>query len=135
MLIPPEEAPALVMEFLERSIRAVGLQLIISVRRRAIRLGVWWRVDPLRRGLLEASIQYLRRGLRFRSPRALAMLREAIIEALTLVLMRSTRFMAFIIGSRIARAFGRVVRVAELIAVGIQWLNTPPEYRAVLNGA
>jgi hypothetical protein len=135
MLIPPEEAPALVMEFLERSIRAVGLQLIISVRRRAIRLGVWWRVDPLRRGLLEASIQYLRRGLRFRSPRALAMLREAIIEALTLVLMRSIRFMAFIIGSRIARAFGRVVRVAELIAVGIQWLNTPPEYRAVLNGA
>ncbi|MGC8542801.1 MAG: hypothetical protein ACP5NQ_02570 [Vulcanisaeta sp.] len=135
MLIPPEEAPALVMEFLERSIRAVGLQLIISVRRRAIRLGVWWRVDPLRRGLLEASIQYLRRGLRFRSPRALAMLRETIIEALTLVLMRSIRFMAFIIGSRIARAFGRVVRVAELIAVGIQWLNTPPEYRAVLNGA
>ncbi len=117
------------MEFLERSIKVVSLQLIISVRRRAIRLGVWWRVNPLRRGLLEASIQYLRRGLRFRSPRALEMLREAVIEVLTLVLMRSVRFMAFIIGSRIARALGRVVRAVELIAIGIQWLNTPPEYR------
>lgn len=48
------------------------------------------------------------------------MLREAVIEVLTLVLMRSVRFMAFIIGSRIARALGRVVRAVELIAIGIQ---------------
>ena len=133
MLVLPEEVPALVMEFLEGSVKVVSLQLIVSVRRRAIRLGVWWRIDPLRRGLLEASIQYLRRGLRFRSPRALAMLKNAVIEVLTLVLMRSVRFMAFMIGSRIARALGRVIRVAELIAIGIQWLNTPPEYRARLN--
>ena len=52
MLVLPEEVPALVMEFLEGSVKVVSLQLIVSVRRRAIRLGVWWRIDPLRRGLL-----------------------------------------------------------------------------------
>ena len=92
----------MVREFLERSVRVVSLELLVSVRRRAVRLGVWWRVDPIRGGLLEAVIAYLRRGFRFKSPRAIAMVREALIETLTHVLIRSVRFMAYIIGSRLA---------------------------------
>ena len=42
----------MVREFLERSVRVVSLELLVSVRRRAVRLGAWWRVDPIRRGLL-----------------------------------------------------------------------------------
>ncbi|MCG2886126.1 MAG: hypothetical protein L7H03_06445, partial [Vulcanisaeta sp.] len=126
---PPEEAPTLVRDFLSRSVGVVSLPLLTSVRRRAVRVGVWWSLDPLRRGLLEAAIAYLRGGFRFRSPKAMAMVRDALIEALTLLLMRSVRFLAFILGLRLAeklgRALNRVFRVWEIIAMGIQWLNTP----------
>jgi hypothetical protein len=130
---PPEEAPTLVRDFLSRSVGVVSLPLLISVRRRAVRVGVWWSLDPLRRGLLEAAIAYLRGGFRFRSPKAMAMVRDALIEALTLLLMRSVRFLAFILGLRLAeklgRALNRVFRVWEIIAMGIQWLNTPLMHR------
>jgi hypothetical protein len=130
---PPEEAPTLVKDFLSRSVGVVSLPLLTSVRRRAVRVGVWWSLDPLRRGLLEAAIAYLRGGFRFRSPKAMAMVRDALIEALTLLLMRSVRFLAFILGLRLAeklgRALNRVFRVWEIIAMGIQWLNTPLMHR------
>jgi hypothetical protein len=130
---PPEEAPTLIRDFLSRSVGVVSLPLLTSVRRRAVRVGVWWSLDPLRRGLLEAAIAYLRGGFRFRSPRAMAMVRDALIEALTLLLMRSVRFLAFILGLRLAeklgRALNRVFRVWEIIAMGIQWLNTPLMHR------
>ena len=139
MLIPPEEAPALVKEFLERSVRVVSLQLLVSVRRRAIRLGTWWRVDPFRRGLLEAAIAYLRRGFRFKSLKAMAMIKDALIEALTQLLIKSARFMAYIIGSRLitklTQILGRALHITEVIALGLQWLNTPPMYRTgMING-
>jgi hypothetical protein len=130
---PPEEAPTLIRDFLSRSVGVVSLPLLTSVRRRAVRVGVWWSLDPLRRGLLEAAIAYLRGGFRFRSPKAMAMVRDALIEALTLLLMRSVRFLAFILGLRLAeklgRALNRVFRVWEIIAMGIQWLNTPLMHR------
>ncbi len=123
----------MVRDFLSRSVGVVSLPLLISVRRRAVRVGVWWSLDPLRRGLLEAAIAYLRGGFRFRSPKAMAMVRDALIEALTLLLMRSVRFLAFILGLRLAeklgRALNRVFRVWEIIAMGIQWLNTPLMHR------
>jgi len=123
----------LVRDFLSRSVGVVSLPLLTSVRRRAVRVGVWWSLDPLRRGLLEAAIAYLRGGFRFRSPKAMAMVRDALIEALTLLLMRSVRFLAFILGLRLAeklgRALNRVFRVWEIIAMGIQWLNTPLMHR------
>ena len=123
----------MVKDFLSRSVGVVSLPLLTSVRRRAVRVGVWWSLDPLRRGLLEAAIAYLRGGFRFRSPRAMAMVRDALIEALTLLLMRSVRFLAFILGLRLAeklgRALNRVFRVWEIIAMGIQWLNTPLMHR------
>ena len=123
----------MVRDFLSRSVGVVSLPLLTSVRRRAVRVGVWWSLDPLRRGLLEAAIAYLRGGFRFRSPRAMAMVRDALIEALTLLLMRSVRFLAFILGLRLAeklgRALNRVFRVWEIIAMGIQWLNTPLMHR------
>lgn len=81
MFIPPEEALGLIKDFLNNTINAISLQLMQSTKRIALRLGVWWRVNSLRRGgLLEAAIPYLRRGLRFKSPKALEMLREAVIE-------------------------------------------------------
>jgi len=130
---PPEETPTLVKDFLSRSVGVVSLPLLTSVRRRAVRVGVWWSLDPLRRGLLEAAIAYLRSGFRFRSPKAMAMVRDALIEALTLLLTRSVRFLAFILGLRLAeklgRALNRVFKVWEIIAMGIQWLNTPPTHR------
>ena len=133
MLILPEEAPAMVREFLERSVGVVSLQLLVSVRRRAVRLGVWWRVDPIRRGLLEAAIAYLRRGFRFKSLKAIVMIKDALIEVLTQVLVRSVRFMAYIIGSRLTTKFSQILSRAphttEVIALGLQWLNTPPMYR------
>ncbi len=123
----------MIRDFLSRSVGVVSLPLLTSVRRRAVRVGVWWSLDPLRRGLLEAAIAYLRGGFRFRSPRAMAMVRDALIEALTLLLMRSVRFLAFILGLRLAeklgRALNRVFRVWEIIAMGIQWLNTPLMHR------
>ena len=123
----------MIRDFLSRSVGVVSLPLLISVRRRAVRVGVWWSLDPLRRGLLEAAIAYLRGGFRFRSPKAMAMVRDALIEALTLLLMRSVRFLAFILGLRLAeklgRALNRVFRVWEIIAMGIQWLNTPLMHR------
>ena len=123
----------MVKDFLSRSVGVVSLPLLTSVRRRAVRVGVWWSLDPLRRGLLEAAIAYLRGGFRFRSPKAMAMVRDALIEALTLLLMRSVRFLAFILGLRLAeklgRALNRVFRVWEIIAMGIQWLNTPLMHR------
>ena len=123
----------MIRDFLSRSVGVVSLPLLTSVRRRAVRVGVWWSLDPLRRGLLEAAIAYLRGGFRFRSPKAMAMVRDALIEALTLLLMRSVRFLAFILGLRLAeklgRALNRVFRVWEIIAMGIQWLNTPPTHR------
>jgi len=123
----------LVKDFLSRSVGVVSLPLLTSVRRRAVRVGVWWSLDPLRRGLLETAIAYLRGGFRFRSPKAVAMVRDALIEALTLLLMRSVRFLAFILGLRLAeklgRALNRVFKVWEIIAMGIQWLNTPLMHR------
>jgi hypothetical protein len=131
---PPGEAPLLIRDFLSRNVRVASLSLLVSVKRRAVRAGVWWSLDPLRRGLLEAAIAYLRSGFRFRSPRAIAMVREALIEALTLLLMRSVRFLAFILGLRLAEKLGRALNRAfkawEIIAMGIQWLNTPPTHRA-----
>ncbi|ADN49882.1 hypothetical protein [Vulcanisaeta distributa] len=133
MFIPPEEALGLIRDFLNNTINAVSLQLIQSIRRVAIRLGVWWRVNSLRRGLLEAAIPYLRRGLRFKSPKALEMLREAVIEALSLVLMRKVRFIAYLVGRRLTERLGwvRAVvrRVQDMINIGLMWLNTPMMYR------
>ena len=123
----------MIRNFLSRSVGVVSLSLLTSVRRRAVRVGVWWSLDPLRRGLLEAAIAYLRGGFRFRSPKAMTMVRDALIEALTLLLMRSVRFLAFILGLRLAeklgRALNRVFKVWEIIAIGIQWLNTPLMHR------
>lgn len=130
MFIPPEEALGLIRDFLNNTINAVSLQLIQSIRRVAIRLGVWWRVNSLRRGgLLEAAIPYLRRGFRFKSPRALEMLREAVIEALSLVLMRKVRFIAYLVGRRLTERLGWVRRVQDMINMGLMWLNTPMMYR------
>ncbi len=128
----PGEVPALIEEFISGHVRDVGLPLLLSLRIRAIRSRAWFRLSPIRRGLLEAAIAYMRRGFKFTSSHALALLRGAVVEALTLLLTRSVRFVAYVIGSRLAGrlAPAGVMRVAEVIVLGLQWLNTPTIYRA-----
>ncbi|MGC8542560.1 MAG: hypothetical protein ACP5NQ_01360 [Vulcanisaeta sp.] len=136
MFIPPEEALGLIRDFLNNTINVVSLQLIQSTKKLALRLGVWWRIDPLRRGLLEASIPYLRQGLRFKSPKVLGMLREAVIEALSLVLMRKAKFIAYLVGRKLVERIdwvrAVVRRVQDIINMGLMWLNTPIIYRPEL---
>ncbi|ADY01304.1 hypothetical protein VMUT_1099 [Vulcanisaeta moutnovskia 768-28] len=136
MFIPPEEALGLIRDFLNNTINVVSLQLIQSTKKLALRLGVWWRIDPLRRGLLEASIPYLRQGLRFKSPKVLGMLREAVIEALSLVLMRKAKFIAYLVGRKLVERLdwvrAVVRRVQDIINMGLMWLNTPIIYRPEL---
>ncbi|GGI84205.1 hypothetical protein GCM10007112_21400 [Vulcanisaeta souniana JCM 11219] len=136
MFIPPEEALGLIKDFLNNTINAISLQLMQSTKRIALRLGVWWRVNSLRRGLLEAAIPYLRRGLRFKSPKALEMLREAVIEALSLVLMRKAKFVAYLVGRKLVERLGWVRAIVrrsqDMINMGLMWLNTPIIYRPEL---
>ncbi len=73
--LPGGEVPELIEEFVADRVRDVGLPLLLSLRRRAIRSRAWFRLSPVRRGLLEAAIAYMRRGFRFTSAHALGLLR------------------------------------------------------------
>jgi len=46
------------------------------LRTGAIRLGVWWRVSPLRRRLMDSVILFIRRGGVVESPGLLAAIRQ-----------------------------------------------------------
>jgi hypothetical protein len=106
---------------------------LIALRRRAIRVGVWWRMPPLRRALIDATIVFLRRGGVVRAQVLLSMVRDVVIEILTHVLSRNVVFTAYLIGLELLGRFGRyldVVRSAKYVVyMGIQWLNTPPVFR------
>ncbi|ABW02257.1 hypothetical protein [Caldivirga maquilingensis] len=130
-----KEAQLLVKEFLSRSIDNVGLSLISTIRRRAIRLNAWWRLNPIKRGLLEAALTYMRRGGSFKSRIALTMIKDAVVDALTIILTGSIRFMAYVVGLRLMSRLSHMphaLKSWELIILGIQWLNTPLIYRAPL---
>ena len=106
---------------------------LIQLRRKAIRAQVWWRIEPLRRALIDAAIMFLRRGGAIRSHRLIILIREVLIEILTHILSRNLVFTAYLVGMELVRRFGRflgaVRSVKYVIYLGIQWLNTPLIFR------
>ncbi|NYR15061.1 hypothetical protein [Pyrobaculum arsenaticum] len=101
-----------------------------ALKSRALRRGVWLRLDPAARALLDASILYLRRGGRIRSQTLVESLR-AVAERV-LVLTTPIRVLAKAIGTAIARARGVEVDEEKAVALGLQWMNTPKRYKLKL---
>ncbi|WP_333638884.1 hypothetical protein [Pyrobaculum aerophilum] len=98
-----------------------------ALKSRALRKGVWFRLDPAARALVDATLLYLKRGGVIKSP--------ALINALRAVaerILSSTsplRVLARAVGMAIARAKGMVIDEEKAIALGIQWINTPRRYK------
>lgn len=121
-----------VWDFALSSIHSFSLRTLVVVRRRAFRVGVWFRVDPFRRGLIDAAIAYLKSGWVMRSRRLIEAVRQALAEVLALIILRRTATLAYIVGMRIVKKLGGMVNGKLAIIVGLQWLNTPPEYKTQL---
>ena len=106
---------------------------LISVKRKAVRMGIWWRMQPLKRALLDATIMFLRRGGVVRAVRLINMIKEIVQELLTYILSRKVVFVAYLVGKELVRRFreylGIVNDVKYIIHLGIQWLNIPLIYR------
>lgn len=97
------------------------------LKSRALRRGVWFRVSPAARALIDAAILYLRRGGRIKSPALAEALRKAAEEVLRLA--TPIRLLAKAVGYAVARRLGVEIDEERAIALGIQWLNTPKKWR------
>ncbi len=98
-----------------------------ALKSRALRRGVWFRVGPAARALIDAAIFYLRRGGRIKSPALIDALRRAAEEVLRLA--APIRVLAKAVGYALARQLGIEVDEEKAVALGIQWLNTPKKWR------
>ena len=107
---------------------------LIGIRRRAVRLGLWWRVEPFKRALVDSVIMYVKRGGVVKSPSLLALIRQVAVEVLALIMARSLRLIAYIIGMRLVGRFNWLKAMANnprsIMAIGLMWINTPNWYRA-----
>ena len=125
-----EVATTLVGEYLASRLGVINPHTLPALRTRAIRRGVWWRVSPLRRGLVDSVILFIRRGGVVKSPSLLAAIRQAALEVLTIILSRRLTLVAYLIGLRL---LGRVRQLVDgvraVVALGIMWMNTPNWYR------
>jgi hypothetical protein len=101
--------------------------LLVGLKSRALRRGVWFRVGPTARALIDAAILYLKRGGRIKSPVLIDALRRAAEEVLTLA--TPVRVLAKAVGYAIARRHSVDVDEERAVALGIQWLNTPKRWR------
>jgi hypothetical protein len=101
-----------------------------ALKSRALRRGVWFRVSPAARALIDAAILYLRRGGRIKSPALIDALRRAAEEVLTLA--TPVRVLAEAIRRLIAKRLGVDVDEERAVALGIQWLNTPKKWKSRL---
>jgi hypothetical protein len=63
---------------------------LTALKSRALRRGVWARVSPAARALVDAAILYLRRGGRIKSPALVEALRKAAEEILRLAFLRAS---------------------------------------------
>ncbi len=99
-----------------------------ALKSRALRRGVWFRVSPAARALIDAAILYLRRGGRIKSPALAEALRKAAEEVLCLT--TPIRVLAKAVGYAIARRLDVEIDEKRAIALGLQWLNTPKRWRA-----
>ncbi|ABO07899.1 hypothetical protein [Pyrobaculum calidifontis] len=103
------------------------LHRLLAVRSLALRRGVWFRVRPAARALIDAVILHLRRGGRVKSPALLEAVRRAVEEVVALA--APLRVKAKALGYAIAAKLGITVDEEKAIALGIQWINTPKRYR------
>ncbi|KUO92023.1 MAG: hypothetical protein AT710_04880 [Thermocladium sp. ECH_B] len=121
---------ALIEDYLMNRLGAVNPRLLIVLRHRVVRSGVWWRIKPLSRALIDSVILYIRRGGVIKSSSLLTQLRQAVIEALAQALSRKLTLAAYLIGLRMMRARGITVESVEsIISLGIMWMNTPNWYK------
>ncbi|MGC8543974.1 MAG: hypothetical protein ACP5NQ_08535 [Vulcanisaeta sp.] len=118
----------LIRDYLGSRVLNPSLALLTHVKRLAIRIGSWWRINPLRRALIDSAIAYMRLGFVIRSLKLLAMLRETIIEALMFIVSRKTSFIAYVVGSKLSQGTRRIINP---VIIGLQWLNKPVQYRCV----
>ncbi len=98
-----------------------------ALKSRALRRGVWFRVGPAARALIDAALLYLRRGGRIKSPALIDALRRAAEEVFRLT--TPIRVLAKAVGYAVARQLGIEVDEERAVALGIQWLNTPKKWR------
>jgi hypothetical protein len=98
-----------------------------ALKSRALRRGVWFRVSPAARALIDAAILYLRRGGRIKSPALIDALRRAAEEALRLA--APIHMLAKAVGYAIARRLSVEIDEEKAVALGLQWLNTPKRWR------
>ncbi len=106
---------------------APSFVLLVGLKSRALRRGVWFRARPTARALIDAAILYLKRGGRIKSPALLEALRKAAEEVLTLA--TPVRVLAKAVGYAISRRHSVEVDEERAVALGIQWLNTPKRWR------
>ena len=104
-----------------------SLLSLSALKSRALRRGVWFRVSPAARALIDAAILYLKRGGRIKSPALAEALRKAAEEVLRLA--APIRVLAKAVGYAVARRLGVEVDEERAVALGIQWLNTPRRWR------
>ena len=104
-----------------------SLVSLSALKSRALRRGVWFRVGPAARALIDAAILYLKRGGRIKSPTLLEALRKAAEEVLRLI--TPIRVLAKAVGYAVARQLGVEVNEEKAVALGLQWLNTPRKWR------
>jgi ribosomal protein S7 len=98
-----------------------------ALKSRALRRGVWFRVSPAARALIDAAILYLKRGGRIKSPALAEVLRKAAEEVLRPI--TPVRVLAKAVGYSVARRLGVEVDEERAVALGLQWLNTPKRWR------
>ncbi len=106
-------------------VRGINLPILTHVRALALRSGSWWRVNPLRRALINAAIAYLRAGFIIRSTTLTSMLIDVIIDVLVDITIRKLSFVAYVVGIKLGR-------FRDPVIAGLQWLNRPMQYRWLL---
>ena len=104
-----------------------SLVSLSALKSRALRRGVWYKISPAARALIDAAILYLKRGGRIKSPALAEALRKAAEEVLRMV--SPIRVLAKAVGYAVARQLGVEIDEEKAVALGLQWLNTPKKWR------
>ena len=104
-----------------------SLVSLSALKSRALRRGVWYKISPAARALIDAAILYLKRGGRIKSPALAEALRKAAEEVLRMV--SPIRVLAKAVGYAVARQLGVEIDEEKAVALGLQWLNTPRRWR------
>jgi hypothetical protein len=98
-----------------------------ALKSRALRRGVWYKINPAARALIDAAILYLKKGGHIKSPALIDALRRAAEEVLRLT--TPIRLLAEAVGYAVARQLGVEIDEERAIALGLQWLNMPKRWR------